>query len=302
MAHVMFVMICCIWGCSFILMKRALESFGFLSVGAVRVFLGAAALGVIWRLQKRAWPLTRKDAPALFAVSFIAYAIPFGVQPYVVREVEHLAGHGSAFGGMMVSFVPLLTILVSIPLLRVYPTRRQLIGVIGGLFCVYALFAAELNQQVPMRLLVIGSITPLCYALGNTYIKRRFHHVPVIAMAMGALLVAALILTPLAGALETVQRNEKLTMSMACLLILGVVCTGLATAMFYKLIQGHGPLFAGMVAYIIPCVAMGVGYLDGEKLGAGQVGAIAGIFVMVALAQYRPPSAAAKAMEPEIEP
>ena len=128
----MFVMICCVWGCSFILMKRALESFSFLSVGMVRVFFGAVALMLVWKWQKQRWPLTSRDMIPLTAVAIIGYAIPFCVQPYVVGEVQRLADHGGAFGGMMVSFVPLLTILVSIPMLGVYPTKRQFFGVIGG--------------------------------------------------------------------------------------------------------------------------------------------------------------------------
>jgi drug/metabolite transporter (DMT)-like permease len=290
------------WGCSFILMKRALESFEYFSVGAARVFFGAVALGAIWHWQKRRWPLVKKDILPLVCVSLVGYAVPFSLQPYIVREVEQVAGHGSAFGGMLVSFVPLLTILVSIPLLGVYPTKRQLIGVIGGFGGIYALFAAELNHDVPLRLLLLGSVTPLCYALANTYVKRRFHDVPVMALAFSELAITAMMLAPLAGMFDTVDRNEALTMSVTCLLILGVLCTGVATAMFYKLIQGHGPLFAGMVAYIIPCVAMGVGYLDGEKIVASQIGAIASIFVMVALVQYRSPGASAQALKPEIEP
>ena len=298
----MFVMICCVWGCSFILMKRALESFSFLSVGMVRVFFGAVALMLVWKWQKQRWPLTSRDMIPLTAVAIIGYAIPFCVQPYVVGEVQRLADHGGAFGGMMVSFVPLLTILVSIPMLGVYPTKRQFFGVIGGFACIYMLYREELGVDVPLRLLLLGSVTPLCYAMANTYVKRRFHHIPAVPLALGEMLITAAVLAPLALSFDPVQVNDALPMSIFCLLLLGVICTGIAGAMFYKLIQGHGPLYAGMVAYIIPCVAMLIGYLDGEQLAAGQLGAIAGIFIMVALVQFRPPAAFADALEPEIEP
>jgi len=286
MSHVMFVLICCIWGCSFILMKRAQASFGFIGVGAWRVVFGAAALFVAWKLMRRPWPLKKRDSLPVFAIAVIGYAIPFCVQPYVVREVQAAASHGGAFGGMMVSFVPLATVLASIVILRVYPSVRQIIGVLGGIGFIYLLYADELNHGVTLRLLLLGAVTPVCYGFANTYLKRRFHHVSPIVMAMVAMATTACLLAPLSIVKEDIQRNDALMMSIVYLALLGVICTGFAGAMFYKLIQGHGPLYAGMVTYIIPCVAMLVGWLDGEKFEGSQIFAMAGIFATVALVQW----------------
>ena len=44
-----------------------------------------------------------------------------------------IVGHG--FVGMMVSLVPVLTIVVSIPILGVFPSRTQLAGVLIGMIC-----------------------------------------------------------------------------------------------------------------------------------------------------------------------
>ena len=68
-----FILICCIWGTSFILMKWSLQSFGPVGVGAVRVILGAVALGLVWQLGQRRWPLRRADLVALTALALIAY-------------------------------------------------------------------------------------------------------------------------------------------------------------------------------------------------------------------------------------
>ena len=55
--------------------------------------------------------------------------------------------------------------------------------------------------------------------------------------------------------------------------------------MIVKLVQSHGPLFAGMVTYVVPVVALVWGLLDKEQITTRQVVAITGILAMVALVQ-----------------
>ena len=302
MSHLIFILVCFIWGTSFILMKRALVSFDFISVGAARVLFGALVLGLVWLLRRRRWPLRRKDLAPLTALAAIAYSIPFCMQPYVIGRVEAAAGHGSAFAGIVVSFVPLFTVIVSVPLLNVYPTKRQMAGLIGGLGFIAFLFADELSHGVPLRYLLLGSISPLCYATGNAYIKRRFHHVPPLALALGAMGLMGLILTPISVALETVTVDETFWPALGYLAVLGTIGTGLATYLFYTLIYRQGPLYASMVAYIIPCMAIGVGWLDDERISIGQLVAILGVFAMVGLVQYNPPAADTAPLTPESLP
>lgn len=298
-SHVLFLFVCAIWGASFIFMKLALPNFGYLGIGAYRLLLGAAALWLLWNRLKKPWPFRREDWLPLLGIALIGYAIPFVIQPYVIAKVEASAGHGSAFGGLLVSFVPLLTIIASIPLLGVWPSRRQLLGVIGGLAFMWALFAEELAQGVALPHLLIGAVTPVCYGFANTYVKRRFHHVPPMALSMVTLALATVILLPLSLTLEEITVNANLPAALTSLAALGVVCTGLAGYAFYRLVQGHGPLYAGMVSYVIPCVAMLIGWTMGERITRGQILCMAGVFAMVALVQFKPPPASRQVLEVE---
>ena len=281
-------------------MKWALLAFGPIGVGAGRVLCGAAVLWLMWLLRRKSrWPLVWVDLPALALLIAIAFCIPFCVQPYVLGLVEATAGHGSAFVGLVIVFVPLFTVIVSIPLLRVYPTKLQLVGIIGGLLFIALLFADEVLHNVPLRYLLLGLVPPFCYSLGNTYIKRRFQHVPPMVLALAALSATGLVLTPLSAAVETVTVDARFWQAAAALAVLGVVCTGLATHWFYTLIQRRGPLYAGMVTYIVPCLAIFIAWLDAERITGGQIVAILGVLAMVALVQYRPPAARTAPVEPE---
>ena len=47
---------------------------------------------------------------------------------------------------------------------------------------------------------------------------------------------------------------------------LGIVGSAIATALFYILVQRAGGLFASLVTYGIPFVALFWGFIDGEKI------------------------------------
>lgn len=286
MDHAVFLLICFVWGTSFVLMKFGLAAVGPIGVAAVRVATGAAALAVLWRWSRRPWPFTRRDAAPLLFVSLFGYALPFVVQPHVIGVIDRHSGHGSSFTGMMVGLVPLMTIAVSVPMLGVYPSMRQLVGVVGGLGFMVLLFWDEVRHGVAVSDLLLASVTPITYGVCNTYVKRRFQDVPAVAIVLVTLSVSTLVLAPMA-AIEGVRDVSGVAMAKAlgALLALGAICTGVAGFLFYKLIQSQGPLFAGMVAYIIPCVSLLLGWLAGESIAPMQLIALAGIFLMVALVQ-----------------
>jgi drug/metabolite transporter (DMT)-like permease len=57
--------------------------------------------------------------------------------------------------------------------------------------------------------------------------------------------------------------------------------------MFLLMVQKKGPLFAGMVTYVIPVIAIIWGWLDSEYISPMQLAAMAGIILSVALAQSK---------------
>jgi drug/metabolite transporter (DMT)-like permease len=280
MSHVLFVLICLTWGSSFILMKKATVAFGPLGVGAYRVIAGGLTLLLLWQLVGRRWPMDRRHVVPVLLLALVGYAVPYALQPYLV------ARHGSAFVGMMVSLVPLLTIVVSVPMLSVWPTVRQAMGVVGGLGFMLVIMGDGLRRDVPAWDLLLASAVPLTYALANTYVKQRFAGVSALALSMTALLASGGMLLPLSLGTEQIEAGEGFGGALAALLVLGVLATGLAMFVFYRLIHDHGPLYAGMVAYAIPAIALLWGWLDGEALTALQVAGLLGIFVMVGLVQW----------------
>src|SRR5262245_12579908 len=127
MAYVYFSCVVLIWSVSFLLMKKATLCFAPASVGAWRVLAGAVVVVAAWRWRRGQLTLKGNQYAALLMVIVIGFVIPFTIQPKLVGRV------GSGTLGMCVGFVPLATILLSVPILRVYPNRLQLLGVLGAL-------------------------------------------------------------------------------------------------------------------------------------------------------------------------
>jgi drug/metabolite transporter (DMT)-like permease len=285
MPYLSFLAICIFWGMNFLLMKKSLLYFTPINVAALRLAGGGLFLLFIYIARKQRWPLTTNQVWGLLLLTLIGYAWPFGIQPYLI---EHC---GSGFIGMMVSFVPLVTLIVSIPMLGTHPTARQLIGVIGGLIFLSLLFADGLQHNVTAVDFILALTVPTGYAICNTYIKRHFAGVPALPLTLCCLGAAFLLLAPFAAAhpIQETAMTADLPLAITCLVVLGVVGTGVSLVVFTRLVQTKGPLFAGMVAYIIPVIAILLGYFDGEQVSKLQLVAIAGILVMEGLVQWPTP-------------
>lgn len=282
MPYVFFVVICAVWGSSFILMKKAVVCFAPVSVGFGRVLGGALILLLMWWWRSQAIAWKWRDAAPLLVVAVFGFAWPFSIQPQLVAQ------HGSAFVGMTVSFTPLLTIVASVPLLGIYPTPRQLMGVVGALACLGLLMLDGWSRQIPAGDLLTAMSVPLSYAITNTVIRRALRHVPPLELTLVSLAAASLILLPLVVAAPgPVGRSPaEFRLGLLSLVVLGVVGTGLATVLFNKLIHDEGPLFAAMVTNLVPVGALVWGWIDHEPVTALQIAALVGLVAMVTLVQY----------------
>jgi drug/metabolite transporter (DMT)-like permease len=242
----------------------------------------------------------------LFA-ALVFTAPPLVIQAYVLQQ-----GFGHSFFGTMVAVVPLLTIVVSVPMLGIWPTQRELVGVLGGLGCIWILVEDGLDRGMSNGLLALTFLIPLASALSNTFIKWKLPRVPAAPLTTVLLLAAGVALIPLKSApraLETLNVAAPTGVSvggieLAYLLLLGVVASGLSTLVFVWMILKKGPLYAGMTTYVVPVLALLWGVLDGESITNKQILAIAGVLAMVAMVQSgsRRPAILEEAIDESIAP
>lgn len=289
MAHLAFLFVCVTWGASFILMERATHAFGPVGVAIGRLAGGAAVLAIVWWVQRGRHRVALADLPRIAGVAFVGTALPFAVQPYCLAQgCEH------SYIAMMVALVPLATIVVSVPMLGVWPTGRQVIGVLGGFLCMLLLLHDGSVRGISPLILTLALTVPVCYGLGNTYVKWKLSHVHSVPLTALLLATAATWLVPLEMMPGVLARfglsgpalPHDWPMAIGSLAILGILGTGFAVLAVIWLIVTKGPLFAGMVTYVVPTLALVWGAIDSETITARQLLAMAGVLAMVALVQF----------------
>ena len=288
MAHVAFCFCCVVWGSSFILLERVTHVFGPVEIALWRLFSGAAALAAYWWFRGGTFRIERRDWGYLAFAALVFTAPPQVIQAYVLAQ-----GHGHGFFGTLVAAIPLLTILVSIPMLGILPTARELAGVLGGLVCMWLLLEDGFHRGMSFGLLALAFMIPLTSAVSNTFIKWKLTNLPAVPLTTALLVLAGVALIPLElspTALESLQitgpQGTAITpTALIYMLLLGVVASGISTMVFIWMILEKGPLFAGMTTYVVPVLALLWGTVDNETISPRQMLAIVGVLAMVALVQ-----------------
>jgi drug/metabolite transporter (DMT)-like permease len=121
-----------------------------------------------------------------------------------------------------------------------------------------------------------------CYALSASFTKKHIPSLPPLVTATGSQLGATLGL-----ALPALWfRPDHLPSATALwsLLMVGVLCTGVAYILYFKLIENAGPARALTVTFLVPVFAIAYGVLLlGESVTAWMVGCGAVILMGTAL-------------------
>lgn len=300
MAYVYFTIVCLFFGSNFVMMDRATRWFGPVEVGLARTTSAALLLSLLWLFIERKQRVRWRDLPSIALIGVFANAYPYVLQPALIG-----GGFGHSFFGMTVAFVPLLTVLVSIPLLGVRPSGRQIVGVLGGLGFVFLLmYDGSLRGLTPLMLALAVSV-PLSYAVGNTWMRRTLADADPTPLSVVMLLVSSCTILPVVMSsslqaqigVEPPAVREGFGVAVLALGVLGVLGTGVCTWAFVRMVLDRGPLFAGMVTYVVPVIALLWGLADGETITRNQLIAIAGILSMVTLVQAPSKKSAAEPSE-----
>jgi len=277
-----------IWGASFMAITVALEGVAPLLVVAARLSLGASLLVSLSFLVGRGLPPLRGSGAGhiwafIVAIAIFSNVIPFSLLSWAQQVVA------SGFAGVCMAAVPLLVL----PLAHVFVpgermTLRRLTGFVIGTIGVAVLigpeaFRATGNDMEPLaRIACVG--TAACYAIGSIF-TRRCPPVDLLALAAAVLMVAALIITPVAlytEGLPTMPRGW----SLAALIYLGLLPTGVAQIILVQVIRDAGPVFMSLVNYQVPVWSVIFGaVLLAEPLPPSLLLAMALILGGVALSQ-----------------
>ena len=200
-------------------------------------------------------------------------------------------GVDSSLAGALNSLTPIFVIINGV---LFFQTKTELNKVIGILLAFTGSFLLLLsnghlgeNSQFTYVLFII--IATFMYGFNVNMVAKHLKNIPSIHIASISLsinAIPALIILIATGFFKLPLQNPDLLIGIGASALLGISSTAIATILFYVLLKRASPIFASMVTYGIPFVALGWGWIYKEDIGWPQIGSLLVILLGVFVANW----------------
>ena len=250
-----------IWASAFFNIKIATYSFGPVTIAFLRVFFGAIPVLLLCYFKNIKVEAFSKDWHWYAMIGFINLVAPFFLIAYGVKSVQ------SNLAAILMSTTPL-----SSTVLAHFYTKNEkfnlvkTIGILIGFSGIIFLFSDNLlideNNFVSALLILLGST---CYVVGGVLTlkisKKKNENVT------GSILIwAIIILLPLTFLIEQPFQTIPRTDSLISVIYLGIVPTGIAWLLRFRILTTNGLIFQSQVSYLIPIFGTILGYIFLKEL------------------------------------
>lgn len=256
------VLLAAIWGSSFLFMRIGAVEFGALPTAAVRVTIAALfLLPLVW--LRGLLPELKKHWRKVFFVGVLNSGIPFACFAFALLSIT------TGLSSILNATVPMFGALVAWLWLKDKPNASRVLGLVIGFAGVAMLawratgpgagFAATADGATPGLAVLACLLACVCYGISASYTKRYLTGMPPLVTAAGSQIGASLGLALPAIWFWPAQMPG--TNAWLALLAVGVLCTGVAYIIFFRLIENAGPPRALTVTFLVPVFAVLYGVL-----------------------------------------
>lgn len=236
------------------------------TLAAARALLAAPICLLGMRLAGRSLPTAPADRRTVVLAALGVVVVPYCALAVGQQTIP------SGLSGILYATMPLFTLLAAHLILHDERLgARKVVGVAIGICGVVAVIGPSLLGGLGDHALgeLITLLGPLAYAIG-TVLMRRSKHLDPIALTAGIFLASAVILPPVALAVEQPWTLTVEARTLGWLLAMAVVGTIMPAALNYLLVQRVGATRASVALFLMPMLAVLFGGLFlGERLGAG---------------------------------
>lgn len=251
------IVLAALWGASFLFMRIGAPVLGpalliFFRVGLAAVFLLAVAIYLGKPLD------ARQHWRHFLILGLLNTALPFLLFAFAARTVS------ASLLSILNATAPMWAAVIGAARMRTSLAARPVIGLVLGLGGVAVLAGVEvLNLPAGGAAAILaGSAAAFCYGIATNY-ARTAKAVEPFANAHGSMWAATLLLAPLA--LFTPQPTTMpAPVVIGSVIALGVLCSGVAYLLYFRLISDVGAASALTVTYLIPVfgILWGVIFLE----------------------------------------
>jgi drug/metabolite transporter (DMT)-like permease len=254
--YLLLVLLALIWASAFFNIKIATYSFGPVTIAFLRVFFGAIPVLLLCYYKDIKIEAFSKDWYWFAMIGFINLVAPFFLIAYGVKSVQ------SNLAAILMSTTPL-----SSTVLGHFYTKNEkfnfikTFGILIGFSGILYLFSDNLliddNNFFSAILILLGST---CYVVGGVLTlkisKKKNENVT------GSILIwAIIILIPLVSFIEQPWNLTPRLDSTISVIYLGLVSTGIAWLLRFRILVNNGLIFQSQVSYLIPIFGTILSYI-----------------------------------------
>ena len=264
--YTLLVVLALIWASAFFNIKIATESFGPITIAFLRVFFGSIPVLLLCFYKKIKIEAFSKDWYWFAIIGFVNLVLPFFLIAYGVKSVQ------SNLAAILMSTTPL-----SSTILGHFYTKNEkfnlvkTFGILIGFSGIIYLFSDNLlindSNFISALLILLGST---CYVVGGVLTlkisKKKNENVT------GSILIwAVLILIPFVYFIEKPWNSIPSVESTISVVYLGMVSTGIAWLLRFKILKDNGLIFQSQVSYLIPIFGIILSYIFLDELITDKV-------------------------------
>lgn len=287
----LFVLLGFLWGSSYLFIKIGVEA-GLqpFTLVAVRLLIGFLLLAVVVAVAREALPRSIRTYAHLFVMAVFSVALPFSLITWAEQSTD------STLAAILNASVPLFVILIAAAVLvDENITANKVVGLVIGFVGVAILVGFDpgviAGTDLVAALALIGS--SISYATGAVY-ARRFAHglrpmIPAVMQVGFALLITAVMAMIFEWPISFPSRFD----AVLAVVWLGLLGSGAAYLVFFRLLGRWGATRTSLVAYLLPVfgIALGVAVLHepvDARLILGTLLVIGGIALVNARGRLLP--------------
>tara|TARA_Y100000590_G_scaffold72106_1_gene79199 strand:- start:3270 stop:4151 length:882 start_codon:yes stop_codon:yes gene_type:complete len=250
-----------IWSSAFFNIKIATYSYGPITIAFLRTFFGAIPVIGLCLVKKIKIEAFSKDWHWFALIGIINLVLPFFLIAYGVQKVQ------SNLAAILMASTPLsATVLAHFFTNNEKINYAKTLGVLIGFSGIVFLFSDNIliNENNFLSALIIFFASTF-YVIGGI-LTLKVSNKKNENVTASILIWATIFLIPVTAFIEKPWNLNPSTDSTISIIYLGVVATGLAWLLRFRILKNNGLVFQAQVAYLIPIFGIILGYIFLKEL------------------------------------
>jgi len=258
-----FILLCFIWGSSFILMRFSTQELSSMQIASLRIFSAGLVFlpFAIFHLSR----IPRKKMLLVILTGITGNLLPaFLFAEAIAKNID------TSLAGILNSLTPICVIVVAVLFFKDKIGLQKIIGVLVGFAGLVLLTVTQDNINLENAgyalLILLGTFLYGFNVNLYSHFLKGLNAIQVSTVSLAFMCIPTAVVLWQQDVLSLDFSSSSVRWAVIATVLLGIVGSAFATVLFYILVQKAGGLFASLVTYGIPFVALFWGFMDGEKI------------------------------------